>query len=704
MSDPRDAGRSIGCLPTVLVASVYAAAAAVFAFPLALPSAMTAGAAGAAIGALLGPLLATSRLRTGPQLLVVAAVIAAAVALRALATGDGGVAGFLGPSVALELGDALLFGAGALGVALGLRAAGTRRAVFVGLEVVVIGAAFAALLLSHRNGAINRPFELADPILAAGLDPTNLFVGAGALTAVVFALLLMRERSVGRSVLHVLSALLVLALLVFTTRTFFMPEPPVRGLEAQQQEQEQPQPRGGGSGRSPPTAVVIFHDEYSPPNGVYYFRQSAQSHYNGTRLVEAARGDVDRDLPRGFPAAPTSVAELPPSQVGRHLLETTVALMGEHPKPFGLEAPIELAPTENPDPSRFRRVYRVTSSARTSDLLSMVDARGGDPSWTDEQRAHYTQAPSDPRYHELAERILEEMLPPERRDSAVAKMVAITEWLGREGSYSTRRRHPGTEDATSSFLFGDKIGYCVHFAHAATYLLRSVGVPTRVANGYMVEEASRQGGSSLVITDDRAHAWPEIYVEGQGWIVSDVYPQNVLDPPPPPPDPELQRVLGEMARGQHQDNPVARQIREELLAGIGRRARSFSVSVLAVVAALVAFGFLVKLWRRLRPLWVRLEAWPRVAYRAELDRLAEVSLRREPGESPEAFAERVAARSLRFRALTDVHVARAFGSKSALARAAALRAAMPESGLSRAFPAWRRLLGALHPYSWLFSR
>lgn len=704
------ASEGIGVFPSILLATVYAVAASVFAFPLALPSAMGAAAVGAALGVVLGPRLARSRLRVLPQAGVVALVLVGSVALRRLVTGDDAIAGLFGASDALALGDVLLFGGGALGVVLGLRAAGTRRAIFVGLEVVVVGAAFAELLLSHRNGAINRPYEIADPILAAGLDPSDFFLAAGAITAVVLALLMMRERSIGRSALHLGAAVLLLGLLVVTTRTSFMPSPPVSGLGRENRGDQQqawdptrnPPPRGGRG--SPPTAVVIFHDEYSPPNGIYYFRQGALSQYNGNRLVQATRDDVDRDLPAGFPSGPTAVPELPPSQVGRTLLETTVALLGEHPKPFGLEAPIELAPAENPDPARFRRTYRVTSSALSADLVSMADTPAGDPRWNAEQWAHYTAAPDDPRYLELARRILEEQLPPELHQSPVAKMAAITDWLGREGKYSTRHRQTGNEDATATFLFGDKIGYCVHFAHAATYLLRAVGVPARVATGYMVDEATRQGGSSLVINDDRAHAWPEIYLEGHGWIVSDVYPQTILDPPPPPPDPELQRILGEMARGQQQDNPVARQIREELLTGVGRRARSTALILLAAFAAICAFGFAVKLWRRARPLWARLESWPRVAYRAELDRLAELSLRRAPGESPEAFAERVAASSPRFRELARVHVAHAFGSRTALAHASELRAAKRRSGLGRAFPAWRRLLGALHPFSWIFSR
>ncbi|MBC7173617.1 MAG: hypothetical protein H5U40_14350, partial [Polyangiaceae bacterium] len=71
----------LGFLPSVLIALVYASAAAVFAFPLSTTSSMIAAAVGAALGALLGPRLASSRLRTLPQLGIVALVVASAAAL-----------------------------------------------------------------------------------------------------------------------------------------------------------------------------------------------------------------------------------------------------------------------------------------------------------------------------------------------------------------------------------------------------------------------------------------------------------------------------------------------------------------------------------------------------------------------------------------------------------------------------------------------
>src|SRR5207244_542053 len=62
----------------------------------------------------------------------------------------------------------------------------------------------------------------------------------------------------------------------------------------------------GHQGQSP-VAVVLLHDDYSPPLGYYYFRQKAFSQYNGHRLVETTRDDVDHDILVSFPTERTTV-------------------------------------------------------------------------------------------------------------------------------------------------------------------------------------------------------------------------------------------------------------------------------------------------------------------------------------------------------------------------------------------------------------
>lgn len=70
-------------------------------------------------------------------------------------------------------------------------------------------------------------------------------------------------------------------------------------------------------------------------------------------------------------------------------------------------------------------------------------------------------------------------------------------------------------------------GYSVHYATAATLMLRYFGVPARYVEGYFLsaEEAERyDAGESIVLTEKNAHAWAEYYLSGVGFIPFEVTP------------------------------------------------------------------------------------------------------------------------------------------------------------------------------------
>jgi transglutaminase-like putative cysteine protease len=450
-----------------------------------------------------------------------------------------------------------------------------------------------------------------------------------------------------------------------------------------------------------PVGVVLLHDDYSPPTGVYYLRQGAFSQYNGRRLVGATRGDVDRDIARSFPTSRVVMDDAPDAGLWRGTIETTVALLADHNRPFALEAPVELRPAPNPDPRRFKRMYRATSSAVIADYMSMIGMPVGSSGWSDAVRAHYTEAPDDPRYAELAARIIEE-LPEDLREDRVARALAVTGYLSREGTYSLRSRHADAEDPTGSFLFGDLTGYCVHFAHAATYLMRTLDVPARVATGYAVDEASRQGGSAILVSGQASHAWPEMYVEDVGWVVADVAPETVISPPPGPPDPDLQRLLAELVRGQRPlpiDGRPAADISGAVKSFLFWAGRGLGGAILVGFALLV----LGRIYRRLMAAFARSDY--RLVYIATLDTLSAVGIRRSYGESREAFARRVAKVVPSFEALTRGHVGARFaadGPRARLDPTTLFRAVRRE--LRAAVPWWKRTIGALSPWTWIWSR
>ncbi len=65
-----------------------------------------------------------------------------------------------------------------------------------------------------------------------------------------------------------------------------------------------------------------------------------------------------------------------------------------------------------------------------------------------------------------------------------------------------------------------KSGYCIHFASAMAVMARSLGIPSRVAVGFL--PGTRMGHDSagrakFEVTSHDLHAWPELYFEGIGW-------------------------------------------------------------------------------------------------------------------------------------------------------------------------------------------
>ena len=79
-------------------------------------------------------------------------------------------------------------------------------------------------------------------------------------------------------------------------------------------------------------------------------------------------------------------------------------------------------------------------------------------------------------------------------------------------SLQTPKMPAGEKDFAIWFLKNAETGYCMHFATAATVLLRAAGYPARYVTGYAVQTAS---GEAVSVTKDMAHAWVE-YLEPEG--------------------------------------------------------------------------------------------------------------------------------------------------------------------------------------------
>ena len=98
------------------------------------------------------------------------------------------------------------------------------------------------------------------------------------------------------------------------------------------------------------------------------------------------------------------------------------------------------------------------------------------------------------------------------------RAVALQRWFTDSGkfTYSLDVHEPDTAKALTNFLTKDRRGYCQQFAFAMAVLARLLGIPARVAVGYT--EGSPVGHDRWEVRTSDAHAWPELYFEGAGWL------------------------------------------------------------------------------------------------------------------------------------------------------------------------------------------
>lgn len=90
----------------------------------------------------------------------------------------------------------------------------------------------------------------------------------------------------------------------------------------------------------------------------------------------------------------------------------------------------------------------------------------------------------------------------------------------------------GSGDFLQYTLEKSSSGYSVHYATAATLMLRYFGVPARYVEGYFLsaEEASAyQPGDPIILTEEHAHAWAEYYLPGVGFVPFEVTPGYIDD-------------------------------------------------------------------------------------------------------------------------------------------------------------------------------
>jgi transglutaminase-like putative cysteine protease len=107
--------------------------------------------------------------------------------------------------------------------------------------------------------------------------------------------------------------------------------------------------------------------------------------------------------------------------------------------------------------------------------------------------------------------------------TAGGKAAAVERYLQKNFTYSlsTSRSVKGLS-AIEDFLFNSKRGYCEHYATSMVLMLRFLGIPARIVNGFHGGEKNKYGGYVIVRESD-AHSWVEALIEGR-WTRFDPTP------------------------------------------------------------------------------------------------------------------------------------------------------------------------------------
>lgn len=138
---------------------------------------------------------------------------------------------------------------------------------------------------------------------------------------------------------------------------------------------------------------------------------------------------------------------------------------------------------------------------------------------------YYTHMPKGSAYdsiHALALSITDTAGP-----APIDKIIAIRNFFTATDStgnptfrYSDNPGIPGIPGANrlSHFLFESKKGYCAYYAGATLFLLRSLGIPSRIATGFLTVDRSNKNPGWYWFYEDQAHAWVQAWFPGFGWL------------------------------------------------------------------------------------------------------------------------------------------------------------------------------------------
>jgi len=170
--------------------------------------------------------------------------------------------------------------------------------------------------------------------------------------------------------------------------------------------------------------------------------------------------------------------------------------------------------------------YSAVGLVSNASITALISSTADYPSWVTDR---YLQLPDDlpSAVSTIARELTRESASP------YEKALAIQGYLGSFPVDLKEEAPPSGRDAVEYFLFDRHRGHPLYHASAMVVLLRSVGVPARLAVGFALPQSSRNVDGIYSVDGENAFAWPEVYFSGFGWMPlspSPAYSGSMLPP------------------------------------------------------------------------------------------------------------------------------------------------------------------------------
>jgi transglutaminase-like putative cysteine protease len=148
---------------------------------------------------------------------------------------------------------------------------------------------------------------------------------------------------------------------------------------------------------------------------------------------------------------------------------------------------------------------RSASILPTPEELDRTSAASSDGRWTE------LPADLDPGFERMAEQWTAGAASDYRKVLAIQERFQLGDF-----AYSTDMPPPDGPGELLEFLTRSKVGFCQHYSSAMAVLVRSLGIPARIAFGYRV--GTLQDDGSYLVQESDIHVWVEVRFAGYGWL------------------------------------------------------------------------------------------------------------------------------------------------------------------------------------------